>query len=186
MYLNRKLLVLLTAALLVRLPAAGAGKKKHKDTEVKVESTESLPAVLWRNPSDIASRNLFFGPGGEKHQPHTTYTFVKEDLDGSNPKFVVEDENGVKWKVKLGEEARPETVASRLVWAVGYFADEDYFVKDLHVQNMPARLHRGHKLVAPDGSVPNVRLKRELKHQKKAGNWRWREDPFSNTRELNG
>ena len=60
-------------------------------------------------------------------QPHGTFTFLKEDRKGSNPKFDVQDENGVKWKVKLGSEARPETVASRLVWAVGYFANEDYF-----------------------------------------------------------
>ncbi len=139
MYMNRKPVLLFTAALLVALSATGAVKKRHKAKEAKVESTESLPAVLWRNPDDIASRNLYYGPGGEKHQPHTTYTFVKEDLDGSNPKFVVEDENGVRWKVKLGEEARPETVATRLVWAVGYFANEDYFVQDLHVLNMPAR-----------------------------------------------
>jgi hypothetical protein len=186
MYLNRKPVLLLTAAMLVALSATGAVKKKHKATEAEVESTGSLPAVLWRNPDDIASRNLYYGPGGEKHQPHTTYTFVKEDLDGTNPKFVVEDENGVKWKVKLGEEARPETVATRLVWAVGYFANEDYFVQDLHVEKMPARLHRGQKLVSPDGTVHNVRLKRELKHEKKIANWRWRKDPFQGTRELNG
>jgi hypothetical protein len=92
----------------------------------------------------------------------------------------------VKWKVKLGEEARPETVASRLVWAVGYFTDEDYFVPDLQVANMPPKLHRGQKLVDPDGSVHNVRLKRYLKGEEKLGNWQWRVDPFSNTRELNG
>ena len=53
-------------------------------------------------------------------------TFVDEDLKGSNPKFVVRDAAGVKWKIKLGTEARPETAATRLVWAVGYSADEDY------------------------------------------------------------
>jgi hypothetical protein len=38
--------------------------------------------------------------------------------------------------VKLGSEARPETVASGLLWAVGYFANEDYFVPVLHVREM--------------------------------------------------
>ncbi len=184
MYLNRKIVLLLTSLMLAGLSATGAVKKKHKTAESEVESTATLPAELWRNPTDIASRDLYYGPGGKEHAPHTVYTFVKEDLEGSNPKFVVEDENGVKWKVKLGGEARPETVASRLVWAVGYFANEDYFVKDMHVQNMPPKLHRGWKLVSPDGSVQNVRLKRE--HEKKIGNWMWRQDPFSGTRELNG
>jgi hypothetical protein len=51
---------------------------------------------------------------------------------------------------------------------------------------MPHRLHRGQKLVGPDGSVHNVRLKRHVKGEEKLGNWRWRLDPFTNTRELNG
>ncbi|HTT63235.1 MAG TPA: hypothetical protein VMG35_15375 [Bryobacteraceae bacterium] len=141
-------------------------------------------AVLWRAPADIASRNLYYGPGGRKDVPRGTFTFVKEDLQGSNPKFVVRDQYGHKWKVKLGIEARPETVASRLVWAVGYSANEDYFVSNLHVQGMPAHLHRGRNLIGPDGWVRNVRLKRE--DEKKAGHWRWRHDPFTGTRELNG
>jgi hypothetical protein len=142
------------------------------------------PAVLWKDPVDLESRDLFYGPGGPRHVPHGTFTFVKEDLDGTNPKFVVRDQDGQKWKVKLGIEARPETVASRIVWAVGYYTNEDYFVSDLRVQGMPAHLHRGQKLIGPDGSVANVRLKRE--DEKKAGAWQWRHDPFSNTRELNG
>ena len=141
-------------------------------------------AVLWRDPVDIASRDLFYGPGGKEHVPQGTFTFDKEDLKGTNPKFVVRGEDGQKWKVKLGIEARPETVASRIVWAVGYYADEDYFVSGLHVNDMPEHLHRGQKMIGPDGSVPNARLKREDK--KKTGIWRWRQDPFSGTRELNG
>ena len=140
---------------------------------------------MWANPVDIKSRDLFYGPGGRSHVPHGTFRFIKEDLDGTNPKFTVEDQDGVKWKVKLGTEARPETVASRIVWAVGYHADEDYFVADLHVRGMPAHLHRGQKLVAPDGSAHNVRLKRES-GDAKIGNWLWRHDPFTGIRELNG
>src|SRR4029077_11382232 len=120
---------------------------------------------------DIASRNLYYGPGGEQDAPHTVFTFEKEDLNGSNPKFDVRDENGVKWKVKLGEEARPETVASRLVWAAGYFTNEDYFLPSLKVEGMPNRLHRGQKLLAPDGTFHNVRLKRYLSDEKKIGEW---------------
>ena len=151
------------------------------------ENIGNGPAVLWREPEDIASRNLFYGPGGKEHEPPAgIYTFIKEDLNGTNPKFDVRDRDGLKWKVKLGLEARPETVASRLAWAVGYFANEDYFVQDLQVQGMPARLHRGQKLVAPDGSVHNVRLKRQSEGEKKIGNWLWSNDPFTGTREWNG
>ena len=95
---------------------------------------------LWREPEDIRSENLFYGPGGKAHEPHGPFTFVKEDLDGTNPKYDVRDEDGVKWKIKLGAEARPETVASRFVWAVGYHADEDYFLPEVRVTGLPAHV----------------------------------------------
>jgi hypothetical protein len=139
---------------------------------------------MWKDPGDIAARDLFYGPGGQDHVPHGTFKFEKEDLDGTNPKFVVKDEDGVKWKVKLGIEARPETVASRILWAVGYHANEDYFLADFQVQGMPAKLHRGQNQVGADGSMHDVRLKRE--DEKKIGTWAWRDDPFTGTREWNG
>jgi hypothetical protein len=144
------------------------------------------PQVLWREPKDIDGRDLFYGPGGEEHQPHGAFTFLDEDLDGSNPKFNVRDDTGVKWKIKLGAEARPETVASRLVWAVGYSADEDYFLREVQVTGMPPHLHRGQHLVEANGTMRDVRLKREPEDLKKIGNWQWRHNPFSGTRELNG
>jgi len=163
---------------------ATPAKKSTTDSE-GTKATAEGPPVLWRDPVDIASRNLFYGPGGKADEPQGKFTFDKEDMQGSNPKFDVVDQYGVRWKVKLGDEARPETVASRLVWAVGYFANEDYFVPVLRVQNMP-RLHRGSNLVSPDGTVHNVRLKRHLKDQKKIGEWSWAKNPFTGTRELNG
>ena len=142
-------------------------------------------AVLWREPGDIASRNLFYGPGGETHAPRGTFTFQEEDMAGSSPKFDVVDENGINWRVKMGPEARPETAASRLVWAVGYLANEDYFLPVLHVEQM-TRLHRGRNFVSPGNNVHNVRLKRHLKDEKKIGFWSWAKNPFTDTRELYG
>jgi hypothetical protein len=68
------------------------------------EITTTGHAVLWKAPADITSRNLFYGPGGKDHEPHGTFAFTKEDLDGTSPKFFVRDQDGVKWKVKLGSE----------------------------------------------------------------------------------
>lgn len=142
------------------------------------------PAVLWNDPGDVSARDLFYGSGGKEHVPQGPFTFVKEDLNGTNPKFVVRDAGGHKWKVKLGNEAQPETVAARIVWAVGYYANEDYFLESLQVQGLPAHLHRGEHLIGPDGTVSNVRLKRE--DEKKLGTWQWRHNPFTATREFNG
>jgi hypothetical protein len=156
-----------------------ADKDKIADVSVK--------SALWSDPGDIRSRNLLYGAGGKEHQPKgTTFTFVDEDLDGSNPKYNVKDQDGVKWKVKLGAEARPETAATRLVWAVGYYVNEDYFLPDLHVTGLPAHLHRGQGMIGADGEMQNARLKRHLKGEEKVGNWSWRDDPFSNSREWNG
>jgi hypothetical protein len=173
--------------LLFVLSLPGFGAVKHvKEKSVREEITASGPAVMWREPVDIRSRDLYYGPLGKEHVPHGTFTFVKEDLDGSNPKFVVTDQDGHKWKVKLGIEARTETAASRIVWAVGYHTDEEWFVRNLQVRGMPDQLHRGQKLIGPNGSVPDARLKRESPEEKKIGNWQWRHDAFTGTRELNG
>lgn len=138
---------------------------------------------LWRQP-DIASENLFYGVGGAEHAPHGPFTFLKEDLNGTNPKFVVRDADGVKWKVKMGAEAQPETAASRFVWAVGYHADQDYFVPELQVVGLK-HLHRGQDQVEHGGIVRGVRLKRE-QGEKKIANWNWRDNRFAGTRELDG
>jgi hypothetical protein len=159
-----------------------AGDKKDK----AAEATEKTAPVLWRDPTDIVTRDLFYGPGGKEHEPRGEFTFVKEDLDGTNPKFVIKDADGVHWKVKLGLEARPETVASRIVWAAGFFVNEDYFLPEIQIKGMPERLHRGRELVTANGSMKNVRLKRESKDEKKAGEWKWKDNPFKDTRELNG
>ena len=148
--------------------------------------TRDSEKLFWREPTDIKSRNLFLGSGGTAHQPRGPYTFVKEDLDGTNPKFVVRDKNGVTWKAKLGAEARPETVASRFVWAVGYFTPDEYFVTSLPVKNKPMRMKRGGHLVGSGDSFTNVRLKMEEKDEKKVANWRWHKNRELSPRELNG
>jgi hypothetical protein len=188
MRMSGKLIVAFLVIPCSSIVLAGGVKKKDKAAKSQEEITRSVLTVLWREPNDIASRNLYFGPGGREHQPHGPYTFIKEDLDGSNPKFSVRDRDGVKWKVKLGAEARPETAATRLVWAAGYFANEDYFLPTIRVDNMPTHLQRKHadRFFEPDRSMRNVRLKREPDDEKKIGIWRWRNDPFSGTRELNG
>ena len=187
MRMGVKVFVLLLLAL-AYLPAAGGVKKSHKAAKPAEEITRNILTVLWREPSDIRSRNLFFGSGGQEHQPEAPFRFVEEDLDGSNPKFTVRDRNGVKWKVKLGAEAQPETAATRLVWSVGYFTTEDYFLKSMRVDGMPEHLKRKHadRYIEPDRSVRYVRLKRDPDGEKKAGTWTWRRNPFSGTREWDG
>jgi hypothetical protein len=184
--ISKKLQIL--TILLAFVPGCfAAGKPANNDAPRSVTAESTGHAILWRQPTDIASRDLLNGAGGKAHAPKsTTFTFVKEDLDGTAPKFVVKDEEGVKWKLKLGAEAKPETAATRFVWAVGYFANEDYFLPSLHVKELPSHLHRGQKLIGPGGSIQNARLKREAEDEKKEGVWRWKHDPVVGTRDYNG
>jgi hypothetical protein len=162
--------------------AAGQNKKDAREKRTKAAD---LQAALWREPTDIAARNLFYGPGGEQGQPKGIFTFDGEDLNGSNPKFYVKDGRGQRWTVKLGAEARPETAATRLLWAVGYFTDDDYYLPELRVENMK-KLSRGQEFVSADGTVRGARLKLHPSGQKDAGTWSWFDNPFGGTRELNG
>lgn len=178
---KRAQIVVITAGIV--FVAAGIEAKTKSGTVKQPEKT--YPAVMWREPADISSRDLFYGPGGKDHVPGGKFTFDKEDMEGSNPKFDVIDQDGVKWRVKLGQEARPETAASRLAWAIGYFANEDYFVPVLQVEKMP-RLRRGRELVLAGGTMHDVRLKRHVKDEKKIGIWNWSKNPFTGTREWYG
>ncbi len=157
----------------------------HAKTRPRDQTADGA-AVLWSEPTDLAERDLFYGPGGKKHEPHGPFTFVKEDLNGTNPKFVVHDVDSVKWKVKLGLEARSETAASRIVWAAGYYVNEDYFVPAMQIAGMPEHLHRGQKLIGPGGVVHNARLKRGSEDEKKLGIWQWTQDEFTGSRQWNG
>jgi hypothetical protein len=182
MYRQSKIVITVSVLILGLLGAATHAKVSEGTPK---EAPKAFTAVLWREPVDIASRDLFYGPGGKGHAPKGKFTFKEEDMAGTSPKFDVVDEDGVRWRAKLGVEARPETVASRFVWAVGYFANEDYFMPVLHVENMQ-HLHRGSHFVSKDNNVSDVRLKRRLPDEKKVGIWSWAKDPFTNTREWYG
>ena len=142
-------------------------------------------AALWEDRGKISSLDVLNGPGGKEHKPGKRFTFVKEDMGGTNPKFDVVDENGVHWRAKLGEESQAETAATRLVWAAGYFTDEDYFLPEMRVEKMQ-RLKRGNKYVLADGVVMGVRLERKVKGEKKSENWSWFDNPFVGSKEMDG
>lgn len=158
-------------------------KHTRKDTDKPLPAEQIKHPVLWEDPGAIGERDLLLGRGGADHQPKAPYTFVKEVGSGTNPKFDLRDANGKKWRAKLGSEARPEVVASRLLWAVGYFTNEDYLVPSATVANL--QLKRGKDLVHGD-EVTDVRLERKPGDQKKVGDWRWKDNPFKGQREFNG
>src|SRR5262249_45438030 len=112
-----------------------AHKKNGKD---KGAAFQDLPAVLWKDPGAIESLDLFNGIGGAENvpDPSTKFTFVERDKKGTQKKVIVKDEKGQEWIIKYGSEARPETAATRIVWAMGYHTDQDYFVPRVHIEGI--------------------------------------------------
>ena len=161
-----------------------ATPRKDADKPAVVTSGKK---ILWEDPFATGARNLIYGSGGQAHQPASTvFDFSEEQMSGSTPKFKVIDSAGTSWKVKLGVEAKPETVATRFVWAAGYATDEDYFLPDIEIRNLPAHLHRGERYRLPGGKFKDARLERDISSEKTAGIWRWKDSSFVGTREWNG
>lgn len=160
---------------------ASASSKHEHDKPVERDRLHN--PVIWHDPGTIASLDLLNGQGGKNKQPVPPFKFESEDMHGTNPKFDVRDAKGTKWRVKLGDEARPEVTASRLLWAVGYFVNDDYVLGSAKVIGL--QITRGSSLAA-DGNIVDARFERKPEGEKKIGTWRWKENPFSGTREFNG
>jgi len=100
-------------------------------------------------------------------------------VSGTSPKFLVEDERGVRWKVKLGEEGKSETAAARLLWAAGYIVDEDYYRAEIRVREL-TRLARGQQFVSGN-TISGARLERDTPDTGST-TWDWHDNPFVGTR----
>lgn len=163
--------------------AIGLKSKDAKDNDAPLPAAAVKNPVLWHQPENISTLDLFYGQGGKDKQPVAPFTFLEEDLNGTNPKMDVRDANGKKWRVKEGEEARPEAVASRLLWAVGFYANDDYVLPAGTVSGVHMKRGSG-KLKA--GTLKDVRFSRKPSGQNKIGIWQWASNPFAGTREFNG
>jgi hypothetical protein len=137
------------------------------------KATPQGPTVLWREPSDIAARNLLLGPGGEAMKPDLSrVTFIKEETGGYSKKYRVKDGQGRVWVAKIGKEAQSETAAVRLVWAVGYVSEINYLAPRLTIEGK--------------GTFENVRLEARPENVKRLDEWTWASNPFVGKREFQG
>jgi hypothetical protein len=159
-------------------------KPAGKDNDKPISQADVHNASLWHDPGNISAKDLFYGDGGKDGQPAAPFKFIAEDTNGTNPKFDVEDANGKKWRVKLGEESRPEVVASRLLWAVGYYVNDDYLLHVATIQGLDIK--RGEKHVHNGEQVIDSRFARKPGKETKIAIWEWKTNPFRDTREFNG
>lgn len=153
--------------LIFALLATGQEKqKKEKETPIGTP-------VLWQEPSDIASRNLYLGPGGEAMKPTLSKVTLIEDKESAgSAKFRVRDGSGREWLVKAGGEAQAEVAASRIVWAVGYLTDISYLAASVEIEGK--------------GTFQNARFEARPKGVKRLDEWLWDDNAFSGTKELQG
>jgi len=143
--------------------------------QTKSKAPEPLPsgkAIIWE-PVNTRSLDLYKGPGGAEMQPDlSSIKFIKEEKRGHNKKFRISDGSGRVWVAKLGSEAQPETAAVRLLYGLGYKTEINYLVPTLTI---PGK-----------GTFKNVRLEARPADVKRAGEWKWRSNPFVGTKELQG
>ena len=165
---TRRLLVLVALALV----APGARCAGHPQ---KAPAPNAPIEQLWMDPGDIGSRDLRLGPEGDEHvpDPDAEYKFLTADTSGHSKGYEVEDPKGRKWKVKVGEEAQSELVASRILWAIGFHQPVEHYVARWRMTGGP--------VAQPEPG----RFRLDSDH-KSDGDWSWTENPFAGTRELRG
>ena len=93
-------------------------------------------AQVWK-PVDVSKMDVLAGPQNEISVPplaevSCTYIEPKEKPSGAAKKFLCKTAKGQTVRVKYGKESKEifaEVAASRLFWALGFYADEYYPVK---------------------------------------------------------
>jgi hypothetical protein len=130
---------------------------------------------LWKDPGNIAARDLRWGRGGKALMPSadTEFAFKGTDTTGYSAGYDVVDPKGRKWDVKTGDEGQTEVMASRLLWAIGYHQPVVYFVPEWRMKGGPvSRPTSGRFRLGSDHDAD--------------GDWSWTENPFLGTRPFKG
>ncbi len=143
--------------------------------------------VLWRDPGNVGAWDFGGDVGTHVPPPKPPYTFVREDLSGTQPKIFVQDAAGVTWNVKLGYEAKGGSFCWRVVRACGYFAEPSYFISEGQVLGLRP-LRRGGDWIHADGHFTTARFQYRYPYLRFSTdkNWRWDAPPFAGTKELSG
>jgi hypothetical protein len=157
----------------IALNAGSCAAPKMRSTLDRRPSAEEM-AQLWVKPANIASRDLFWGPGGEALAPKKDITYKVKAVDstGASGGWDVEDPAGREYSVKIGDEAQTEVVASRLHWAVGYHQPATYLLTSYKLDN--GELARTGRFRPKEDDI------------KVREDWPWHLNPFVGTREFKG
>lgn len=183
--------VFLTAIMLAPITLYSQGLPRPTGAKAAAPAPTPKPRtqVVWRDPGEVQNLDLVSGPGGKDGAPAPPFTFIEENLKGTNPKLKVKDANGIEWSVKWGAEVNAETVATRLIWVAGYFVEPAYFIASGKIEGVTG-LTRAKSRVKDDGSFVEARFERQkdkgVKNLDEEQSWSWVENPFVGSKELNG
>jgi hypothetical protein len=148
----------------------------------------AVSSVIWRDPGDVSKLDLASGPGGHDGAPRPPFVFIEEHVSGSRPCVSVRDARGLEWRVKWGDEVNSETLATRLAWAAGYFAETTYYVDSGRIEDV-GDLQRAASCVDRNGFFRHARFELDergvIKHFDEHS-WAWNDNPFAGTHALNG
>jgi hypothetical protein len=143
---------------------------------------------IWREPSPADARDLRFGPGGPDGVPAAPFRFVEEHFNGSQPCVAVCDARGRLWRVKWGQEAKPEAFAVRVAWACGYFAEVTHYVPSGVIEGV-TELSRARACIDQHGGFEDARFEledRSVRMLFDEHSWAWNDNPFLGTPQLSG
>jgi hypothetical protein len=178
----RKLLTLLLVSSTVSVGVASGGPAGPRPP---IPNGSGVP-ILWRDPGPVAQLDLYWGPGDPSRTPQGPFTFLEEASNGSNPKISVRDARSVIWDVKFAEEVHSEVAANRIVWALGYLVEEQYFVRQGTVTGAKG-LGRAAEYVGPSGGFRDARFRRENPATPRTNEeWSLAQNPFVGSKEMSG
>lgn len=140
-------------------------------------------ASMWVEPTDLATRDLYYGPWGRENapDPKDVYDLVELKHSGVNLGMTVKDSKGREWSVKqpypgnLDSEAPVEVVVSRLLSAVGYRQPPVYYLPAFTLKD-----DFGKKVTV------GGRFRPKLPQLKEVDSWDWASNPFVGRKEYQG
>ncbi len=171
------------ALAVVVMAVALASCMRQKVPPVMKATPPSPDASLWVPPTDLKSRDVFYGPWGVDNAPlpAATYTFVEGKRSGVNPGMTVVDPQGREWSVKQSypggadQEGRSEVVVSRLLSALGYHQPPVYYLPTFTIKDdWGTHTERGGRFRLKEKSLEDL------------GPWSWYENPFVGSKPFQG
>ena len=138
--------------------------------------------VIWQEPAKVS---LTFST----EAPQPPFTFYDQDKGGTSSKLIVKDATRRMWNVKWGEEVKAETFATRMVNAMGYFAEPSYYVAAGKLDSVGKAGRAESKIDRANGNAfTDARFEfRDINiHMLPTSNWSFDNNPFRGTPQLNG